>query len=244
MKPSGIEWLGDIPEGWEVRRLSQISKIILSGLDKKSYENQKKVKLCNYVDVYKNDYITNDLEFMIATATDNEIENYLLLKGDIIITKDSESWDDIAVPSYVDEDLQDVLCGYHLAIIRVDSLKTSGEFIYRAFLSYYVSKQYKVKAKGVTRFGISYQHIHDTNIIVPPREQQLEIADYIRIKSSQIDKSIEAIKKEISLITEYRTSLISNVVTGKVDVRHIKVEDAIEGIEDFEDLEEENIDEE
>ena len=244
MKPSGIEWLGDIPEGWEVRRLSQISKIILSGLDKKSYENQKKVKLCNYVDVYKNDYITNDLEFMIATATDNEIENYLLLKGDIIITKDSESWDDIAVPSYVDEDLQDVLCGYHLAIIRVDSLKTSGEFIYRAFLSYYVSKQYKVKAKGVTRFGISYQHIHDTNIIVPPREQQLEIADYIRIKSSQIDKAIETIKKEISLITEYRTSLISNVVTGKVDVRHIKVEDAIEGIEDFEDLEEENIDEE
>lgn len=245
MKTSGIEWLGDIPEGWEVRRLSQISKIVLSGLDKKSYENQKNVRLCNYVDVYKNNYITNDLDFMVATATDNEIQNYTLLHGDIIITKDSESWDDIGVPAYVDEELINVLCGYHLAIIRVNSPNLISEFIYNAFLSDYVANQYKVKAKGVTRFGLSYQHIHDTNIIIPPKEQQLEIASYIKAKSCDIDITIQKIQKEIDLIAEYRTTLISDVVTGKVDVRHIEVEDTIEGIEeDFEDLEEGDIEEE
>ncbi|MDD2247843.1 MAG: restriction endonuclease subunit S, partial [Proteiniphilum sp.] len=239
MKPSGIEWLGDIPEGWEVRKLSRMSKIVLSGLDKKTYENQKNIKICNYVDVYKNDYITNDLDFMIATATDREIERYTLLKNDIIITKDSELWNDIAVPSFVDEDLLKVLCGYHLAIIRLNSSQTVADFIYRAFLSDYVSNQYKTKAKGVTRFGLSYQDIHDTIILLPPTEQQQKIASYIRIKSLEIDAAVQKIKKEINLISEYRTSLISDVVTGKVDVRHVEVEETFEEVEqDFNDLEE------
>lgn len=56
------------------------------------------------MDVYKNDYITNDLEFMNASATKTEIEKFTVLKGDVIITKDSEEATDIAVPTFVKED--------------------------------------------------------------------------------------------------------------------------------------------
>lgn len=228
MKSSGIEWLGDIPQHWEEKSLSQLSRVILSGLDKKSYENQKSVLLCNYVDVYKNDYITKEIDFMKATASDEEIKNLTLLKGDIIITKDSESWDDIAVPSYVAEELKNVLCAYHLAIIRTKDESINPEFLYSAFLSQYVSVQYKLKAKGVTRYGLSYQSIRDIKIFVPPLYEQEEIINLIRKTMKNVDKAIQKIQSEIDLISEYRNSLILDVVTGKVDVQGIDIDYAQE----------------
>lgn len=245
MKPSGIDWIGDIPDGWEIKKLSLISKIILSGLDKKNYSGQEPVNICNYVDVYKNDYISNNIDFLKATATQNEIENFLLYKDDIIITKDSEAWDDIAIPTFVCQKLAGVLCGYHLAIIRVNSLNVDSEFVYNTFLAEYVSNQFKIKAKGVTRYGISYQHIHDTIIILPSLTEQKAIVSYLTTKRETIHRTIERIQREIDLISEYRTSLISSVVTGKVDVRNIKVNDITENLEtDFDDLEEELIEDE
>jgi type I restriction enzyme S subunit len=68
-KDSGVEWLGEIPTHWEVRRLKTIASIQLSNIDKKSVEGQEPVRLCNYVDVYYNDRITPDLELMAATAS-------------------------------------------------------------------------------------------------------------------------------------------------------------------------------
>lgn len=234
MKSSGVEWLGDIPEHWEMLNLSQIAKVTLSGLDKKSYDNQKKVFLCNYVDVYKNDYITNNIDFMIATASEDEILNLSLRSGDIIITKDSESWDDIAVPAYVPNNLENVVCAYHLALIRKKSNNIISEFLYSAFLSQYVSVQYKVKAKGVTRYGLSYQSIRDVVIFVPPINEQQEIIKIIKSAMINIDEAISRTQKEIELITEYRTSLILDVVTGKVDVRNIKIDEIIGDTEDDE----------
>lgn len=93
--------------------------------------------------------------------------------------------------------------------------------------------------------GVSYPAITESKLVTlkiaisPDIEEQKEILQYIKPKTIVIDKAIVAIKKEIDLITEYRTTLISNVVTGKVDVRHIEVEDIIDSIEeDFEDLDE------
>src|SRR5690606_36209877 len=117
-KDSGIEWLGEIPSHWELRRLKHVSAIKLSTVDKKSYEGDIPVRLCNYVDVYYNELITDDLDFMNATATAAQLRDFELKSDDVIITKDSESWDDIAVPAYVSQDLEQVVCGYHLALIR------------------------------------------------------------------------------------------------------------------------------
>jgi len=227
MKPSGIEWLGDIPEHWKAFKLSQMANITLSGLDKKSYDNQKEIYLCNYVDVYKNDYITESIDFMRATAIDDEILKLSLRSGDIIITKDSESWDDIAVPAYVPNDLSNVACAYHLALIRKKSNMINSEYLYVTFLSQYVSVQYKVKAKGVTRYGLSYQSIKDVVIFVPPLSEQEEITRVIKTSMCNVDKAILKAQQEVELITEYRTRLISDVVTGKVDVRNIVIDEVI-----------------
>ena len=90
-KDSGVEWLGEIPAHWEVRRLKTVASVQLSNVDKKSVEGQDSVRLCNYVDVYYNDRITPDLDFMAATATSEQRRHFSLRAGDVLITKDSES---------------------------------------------------------------------------------------------------------------------------------------------------------
>jgi type I restriction enzyme S subunit len=244
MNPSGIDWLGDVPEHWEVTNLSRAAKVILSGLDKKSYPNQRKVSLCNYVDVYKNDFIDRSINFMQATASEEEIKNLTLREGDIVITKDSESWKDIAVPAIVSDELYNVLCAYHLAIIRVDTKKVNSNFIFCSLLSEYLSTQFKLRAKGVTRYGLSYQAVKDAKVALPPLKEQIEISNHILACFKSIDNAIKVLQKEIELISEYKKSLITDVVTGKVDVRTIvfdKSED--EAIEVME-LDEESVDEE
>ena len=118
MKDSGIEWIGEIPEHWDVEKIKNISQVKPSNIDKKSKDNEPHVLLCNYTDVYNNEFITMDLDFMKATATHDQIRKLSLDVDDIIITKDSESADDIAVPAIVTEELENVVCGYHLAIIK------------------------------------------------------------------------------------------------------------------------------
>ena len=69
MKNSGVPWLGEVPEHWEVRRLRNVCELRVSNVDKHTKEGETPVRLCNYVDVYKNDRIQSGMAFMAATAT-------------------------------------------------------------------------------------------------------------------------------------------------------------------------------
>ena len=117
-KNSGVEWLGEIPEHWEVKKLKYVTSPNPSNIDKKSKDGEESVFLCNYVDVYKNEYIDSGLHFMKATANNAQKSKFLLEKGDVIVTKDSETPGDIAVPAFVIENFNNVVCGYHLTHIK------------------------------------------------------------------------------------------------------------------------------
>ena len=223
LKPSGAEWIGDIPEHWEARRLRTLAAVRASGVDKNSNEDEASVMLCNYVDVYKNDRITAAIDFMKATATPEEIRAFELKAGDVIITKDSESWDDIAIPTFVPEALSGVVCAYHLALIRPFSGEIEGEFLFRAFSSDPVAEQFRVSASGVTRFGLAQGAIKGAFFPVPPLDEQRAIIAYINKKCAEISQTISRAEREIELMREYRTRLISDVVTGQIDVRNMEV---------------------
>ena len=126
-KDSGVEWLGEVPEHWDVRHLKLACDVFPSNVDKKSYDGETPVFLCNYTDVYYHAKITADIDFMAATASPEQIAKFSLRKGDTIITKDSETAADIAVPAYVPLDLPGVVCGYHLSLVRPKP-GTCGEF--------------------------------------------------------------------------------------------------------------------
>ena len=217
MKDSGIEWLGKIPEEWKVKKLKYISSIKFSNVDKHTTKGELQVRLCNYVDVYYNDYITSSLDFMKATASTAEITKFTLKEGDIIITKDSESWDDIAIPAYVPLGLEGVICGYHLAQIRPNSEIINGEFLFRSFCANTINDQFKIAATGVTRFGLGKYWLDNSIFIVPPIKEQKFIASYLDQETAKIDTLIEKKERQIELLKEKRSALISHAVTKGLD---------------------------
>ena len=217
MKDSGVEWLGEIPEGWGVSKLKFIAYAKPSNVDKKSKDTEKNVLLCNYTDVYYNDFITNNIEFMKATATSEQIKKFALEVNDVIITKDSEDPEDIAIAACVEEVQDNLVCGYHLTHIK--PIKCNGRFLFRAFNSDGIHDQFKVVANGITRYGISVYGIDNAWFPIPHISEQKDIARYIDDKTTKIDNLIKKSTKAIELLKEKRTALISAAVTGKIDVR-------------------------
>lgn len=219
LKPSGIEWLDEVPEHWEVVLLKHIADVRFSGVDKHSRDDETPVRLCNYTDVYKNDRITSDMDLMRATATTAETARLTLKGGDVILTKDSETPDDIGVPAWVPEDLPDVVCAYHLSLLRPRSTRVMGEFLFRAISSARIAQQFHVLATGVTRFALGKHDVKNAIIVLPPVEEQKLLCHWITDECQPLDDAIVRAEEEIKLIREYRDRLIFDVVTGQVDVR-------------------------
>ena len=215
-RDSGVEWLGDIPAHWEVKRLKTIAKVQLSNVDKKTVTGQVPVTLCNYVDVYYNDKITDGIDFMLATATEDQAERFSLRRGDVLITKDSEDAMDIAVPAVIAEDLPGVVCGYHLAQIRPNAV-SDGSYLARAFVAAGVRDQFSVAANGITRFGLTSRAICDSVFPLPPLSEQRAIAAFLDRETGRIDALIEKKQRLVELLQEKRTSLISRAVTKGLD---------------------------
>ena len=213
----GLPWKLEIPSHWQRKCLKHLAVVRPSNVDKKSVEGQVSVRLCNYVDVYKNDFITSDMDFMEASATDGQIAAFSLKPGDVIITKDSESWDDIAVPAYVQEELPGVVCGYHLALVRSKSKTVDGEYLFRCFSAEGICDQFRIAANGITRFGLGAEAINDALIPLPTLEEQLAIATFLNRETAKIDALIAKKERLIGLLLEKRTALISHAVTKGLD---------------------------
>lgn len=235
LKPSNIPWLGEIPLSWPVKKLRHLSSLIVSNVDKHSRKGEQAVRLCNYTDVYKNEKIISSIEFMQATASVDEVAHFQIKIGDVIITKDSEEWDDIGVPSLVDCEAPDLLCGYHLAILR-PSAEVLGEFLFRALQDKFIATQMHIKAKGVTRYGLSHNSIKDVLIPVPSKTEQIQICSFIANEVKTINLAIKKAEYEMTLLREYRTRLIADVVTGKLDVRQTAEKLPLENIEEVQEI--------
>ena len=218
-KPSGVKWLGKVPAHWEVVRLRNTSEIRVSNVDKHAKDDEQPIRLCNYVDVYKNDRIRSGMAFMRATATMDEIERFRLRSGDVLITKDSEAWNDIGVPALVKDTEDDVVSGYHLALLRPFSERVNGGYLFRSLQSTAVAYQFHVEANGVTRYGLSHSAIKSVWLPLPPLLEQVAIVRFLDHIDRRIRRYIRAKQKLITLLEEQKQAIIHQAVTGQIDVR-------------------------
>ena len=214
-----MDWLGDVPSHWDVRRLQNVATTLFSNVDKHSNHDERPVRLCNYTDVYHNDRIHSGLDFMRATATDEEIERFRLLDGDVLITKDSEAWDDIGVPCLVEDGTGELVCGYHLALLRPASGSILGQYLHWALCSSSVASQFHVRANGVTRFGLSKRAVASVRIPVAPPDEQAAIARCLDHVTGKIERYVNAKEKLIALLEEQMHAVLHEAVTGRIDVR-------------------------
>lgn len=217
MKDSGVPWLGDLPEHWQVRRLRQVAEMLVSNVDKHSHAHEAGVRLCNYVDVYKNERITDQIAFMAATASGAEIGRFRLRRGDVAITKDSETWNDIGVPALVEHEAPDLIYGYHLAVLRPLGGSLVGAYLFRALQSQGVATQFHVSANGVTRFGLAHAAIKAVQIPRPPLPEQDAIVRFIEYVDRRIRRYIRVKRKLIKLLEEQKQAIIHHAVTRGLD---------------------------
>ena len=204
----------DNPE-WRQVELVDACEVIVSPVDKKTVDGELPVKLCNYTDVYYNNAIDSKIDFMAATAKPREIEKFSIIPDDVIITKDSETPDDIGVPAYVKETIDDLLCGYHLTILRPKKL-TIGKYMCYALTSPRVKYDFYRFANGITRFGLTKESYQKIKIPLPPPTEQKRIANIL----DTAEKEVEFLKQ---LTEQYRTQkrgLMQKLLTGKWKIKN------------------------
>jgi len=216
-KDSKVEWLGEIPKDWSITKLKNQCQIIPSNVDKKSHDDETDVRLCNYVDVYYNEFIDDSIKYMVATANEHELKKFQLLEGDVLITKDSEDPHDIAVPALVVKTKPKFLCGYHLSIIRSDNQNFNGTYLFWALRDSSIASQLHREATGITRWAIANRHVKNSIIPLPSEAEQKAIAAYLDKTCTTIDKAIETKQKQLEILDVLRKSIIHKAVTRGLD---------------------------
>ena len=219
-RDSGLDWLGEVPEHWWVRRVANIADMRVSNVDKHVREGEEPIRLCNYVDVYHNDRIRADISFMPATAKKAEIRRFRMAAGDVLLTKDSEDWTDIGMPALFAYAEAELVCGYHLAMLRPISAFLDSGYLFRALGDSGVARQFRVAATGVTRYGLSRNAIRSVRIPLPPlAEQNGPSSASLDAADRRIRRYIRAKERLIELLDERKRALIHEAVTGRIDVR-------------------------
>ena len=212
-------------EGKSHRRRVHLDDVIdlrLSSVDKQTKANEHAVRLCNYMDVYNNSFIHAGIDFMTATATEREIEKCTLVAGDVIITKDSEKYDDIGVPALIRENVSDLICGYHLAILRPRLTEVDGTYLFYALSADDAQQQFHRYANGVTRFGLRKADIGLVEIPIPPLPEQRAIAAVL----DSINGAIERTEAVITASVQLRDSLLHELLMRGVPGWHTEWKEA------------------
>lgn len=226
---SGTEWIGQIPSHWEVTTLRRIGKIQTSSVDKKSKKTEKEIKLLNYLDVYnsRTKEIDNNINFMKVTASQNQIKSSDVKKGDIFFTPSSETVDDIGHSAVVVEEIDNLLFSYHLLRLRINR-EINLKFKKYLFNNYYVLNFFSSRATGTTRKTLGSNDFKEIQLIIPPFNEQIAIADFLDKKTAQINELLERKKDQIKTLQKYRQSLITEIVTkglnGDVKMKDCGVE--------------------
>lgn len=217
MKPSGIEWLGDVPEHWEVRRIKTVSSFITSGPRGWS----ERIGDAGSLFVQSgdlNDRLEVEFEAVKRVQVDDDAESTRtrLQDGDVVVCVTGAKTGNVAVchgipePSYVNQ---------HLCLVRptVDVLPLFLGVLLKSRLGqiYFEVSQYGLKQ------GLSLENVKNTPVIVPSVKEQLEIIAFLDTETTQLNALTAEAERAIELLQERRTALISAAVTGKIDVRSL-----------------------
>jgi type I restriction enzyme S subunit len=231
MKYSGIEWLGDIPENWEIGKLKHFSYKIGDGIHATpEYDDNGEIPFVNGNNLIQGKIsITNKTRFVNY----KEFEKYKLnLKiGSILISING------TIGNLAFYEGEEVVFGKSSAFIEIKD-EIDNLFLFFVLQSEYISRYFISTFMGSTINNLSLHAIRNTKIFFPTKHEQKSVVKHIQQETTQINTIIQTIEKEIALTQEYRIGLIAEAITGKIDVRDYEIPASLED-ESYEELEEE-----
>lgn len=222
-KNSGIEWLGEIPKHWEIKKLKYIGEIFGGVIGKtiKDFSKEYKPNFKPYItftNVCNNAIINpNSMEYVFIDFDEKQNK---VLKNDILFLQSSETFEDVGKNAiYLNDD--EVYLNTFCKGFRIE------REAYPMYLNYLLSslsyKRYFMSVcSGFTRINLRQEHFLDIPLILPPLQEQKEIAEFLDSKVAQINSAIEKTKKQIELVREYKNTLINEAVCGRIKLKEVK----------------------
>jgi type I restriction enzyme S subunit len=217
MKPSGIDWLGDVPEHWEIARLGRCG-VLQNGLSIDGEAFGSGFPFISYSDVYQNE-ILPELPRGLVRTTEKDQERYDVAVGDVFFTRTSETVDDIGVASTCLASIPRATFAGFLIRFRPTANTLWPNYSTYLFRNEGVKRHFAGTMNLVTRASLSQGVLKALPICFPPRDEQRDIARYLDDRANALLHLISQAQKAIALLQERRTALISAAVTGKIDVR-------------------------
>jgi type I restriction enzyme S subunit len=218
LKPSGIAWLGDIPAHWEVMQLRQV----LSFGPKNGVSPQAAVDtgiLSFSISAIRDGRVTIAGNEKTVALDQERVAGFRIYQGDILLVRGNGNVALVGKCGLVHECPEICIFPDILMKLRPNERMTP-EYIVLAINSAYVSNQVSTLAKTSNgAFKVSGATVRSIAMVVPPLEEQKQLVGAIATNTDAIDTAISRLNREIDLLREYRTRLVADVVTGKLDVR-------------------------
>lgn len=216
MKDSGVDYIGQIPAEWVLGKLRNVGDT-QNGISKSSEFFGKGFPFVSYSDVYKNYSLPSTVSGLVD-STSEEQKRYSVKKGDIFFTRTSETIEEVGFSCVCEKDIPNATFAGFLIRVRPFSDK-----LYTPYAKYYFRSShlrfYLVKEMNlVTRASLGQSLLKSMPVLLPPLEEQKEIADYLDTKCAEIDKLIAKKEQLVKELDSYKKSLIYEVVTGKREV--------------------------
>ena len=216
MKDSGIDYIGQIPAKWVLGKLRNVGDT-QNGISKSSEFFGKGFPFVSYSDVYKNYSLPFAVSGLVE-STPEEQERYSVKEGDIFFTRTSETIEEVGFSCVCEKDIPNATFAGFLIRVRPfsDKLHTPyAKYYFRStHLRFYLVKEMNL----VTRASLGQSLLKSMPVLLPPLEEQKEIADYLDAKCAEIDRLIAKKEQLVKELESYKKSLIYEVVTGKREV--------------------------
>jgi len=221
LKPSGVEWIGDIPEHWNLCRLRNVVSNVTSGSRGWSQYAADDGPL--FIRIANLNRTSLDLRFdnvvRLNLPNTSEIQRTLVQPGDILISITAYIGSIAVAPN----DIETAYVSQHVARCSPLSDTINSRWLGYVLLSNVGQFHGQINLYGGTKDGLSLDDVKSYPVLLPPRSEQDAIVKYIQDESQLIDQTITRTDREIELMREYRCRLIADVVTGQADVRGIEV---------------------
>ena len=218
MKPSGVERIREIPAHWEIIKLRYLG-VLQNGITKNYDSFGLGQPFLSYGDVYYNETLPTQVEGLVKTTAADR-EKYSVKERDVFFTRTSETIEEIGISSTCMKTIEDCVFSGFLIRYRNTSGGLTKEFSKYCFPSHLHSRIFLAREMNiVTRSSLSQELLKRLPVLLPPTNEQKEIATFLDEQTQNINSMIEKEHKQTQLLKEYRQSLISDAVTGKIDVR-------------------------
>lgn len=231
MKDSGVEWLEEIPEHWEVRRLKFVTSFITSG--SRGWAQYYSDEGAAFLRIGNLSRTTIDLDMegiqYVSPPRGTEGERTRVRPNDILISITAY----IGSVAVAPKDIGEAYVNQHIALTRPLENGVNPRWLGYCLYSGVGQDQFRVQLNGGTKDGLGLEDVANLVILLPPLHEQDAIVAYLDNAATKIDALISRIRDGIKKLQEYRTALISAAVTGKIDVREEQaIIDEVEGVAD------------